>query len=53
MNDQKNEENKAQKEEALTTEHKNDHVTVQVQQFPGCRVKLDITVTPKASMAAL
>lgn len=38
--------------EIAATEYKNDHITVHVQQYPGCRVKMEIAVTPTASLAA-
>lgn len=51
MNDKKDTENKVSLPETSTKEYKNDNVTVQAQCLPGCNVKLDITVTPKASKA--
>lgn len=34
------------------TEFKNDHAHVMVDRQPGCKIKLDITVTPQATQAA-
>jgi trigger factor len=52
MSSQKREKNKEVKSAATGSEFKNDHITVLVEKQPGCQVKMDITVSPKASIAA-
>jgi trigger factor len=39
-------------ENSMSQEHKNDFITVEVENKPGCQVHFDIAVTPKASQEA-
>lgn len=52
MSNQKNEKNKGPETETSEADFNNENVSVKVEKRPGCHVKMEIVVSPKASHAA-